>query len=132
MNNDLISREALKAEVEWFKHTGYDENNKPLFEYVELPTLLTIIDRAPAVEEVSEIEFKEPLPMVKAQKIVKALSKEPQGEWVVAYRSCGDTYYVCSACKEGKAMDLASEDLTIKDFKRCPNCGAFMKRGSME
>ena len=40
------------------------------------------IDNAPTVEEVSVIEFKEPLPLVKAQKIVKALSKRPQGEWI--------------------------------------------------
>ena len=44
--------------------------------------MLKAIDNAPTIEEVSVIEFKEPLPMVKAQKIVKALSNRQQGEWI--------------------------------------------------
>lgn len=128
MNNDLISREALKEEVEWFKHTGYDENNEPLFEYVELPTLLKIIDRAPAVEEVSRIEFKEPLPMVKAQKIVKALSKRQQGEWVYHeepdYSTEDDciVYYQCSVC----GRRIYSSTVNVKDYPFC-HCGAKME-----
>ena len=50
--------------------------------YIEIADQIRdIIDNAPTVEEVSVIEFKEPLPLVKAQKIVKALSKRPQGKW---------------------------------------------------
>ena len=40
------------------------------------------IENAPTVEEVSTIEFKEPLPPVKAQKIIRALNKRFQGEWI--------------------------------------------------
>lgn len=43
--------------------------------------ILDAIDNSPTVEEVSIIEFKEPLPPVKAQKIIRALNKRPQDEW---------------------------------------------------
>lgn len=49
--------------------------------------ILNAIDNAPTVEEVSTIEFKEPLPQVKAQKIIKALDKKPQGEWIPVSKS---------------------------------------------
>lgn len=57
------------------------------------------IDNAPTVEEVSLIEFKEPLPLVKTQKIVKTLSERPQGEWIPASERlpeenvCDDGYH---------------------------------------
>ena len=38
-----------------------------------------IIDNIPTTKKISVIEFKEPLPLVKAQKIVKALEEKPQG-----------------------------------------------------
>ena len=50
MNNDLISRKALKQAVERIKDTGYGTNNEPLFDFVELPTLFKLIDKAPTVE----------------------------------------------------------------------------------
>lgn len=49
--------------------------------------ILNAIDNAPTVEEVSVIEFKEPLPQVKAQKIIRALDKRPQGEWIPVSKS---------------------------------------------
>jgi len=77
---DLISREALKENCvscfsEWCsKESRHCETCSSAIVTREM------IDNAPTVEEVSVIEFKEPLPMVKAQKIIKALSKRPQGD----------------------------------------------------
>lgn len=49
--------------------------------------VIMTIDNAPTVEEASVIEFKEPLPLVKAQKIVKTLSKRPQVEKKPVFKS---------------------------------------------
>lgn len=73
---DLISRDALRKEVtEKVNFTTVDG-------HIAYDKMLKLIDNAPTVEEVSVIEFKEPLPLVKAQKIVKALSKRPQGDLI--------------------------------------------------
>ena len=71
MNNELISREALKKDIMSKRPTNIPSN--------DIMLAIHCIDNAPTVEEVSVIEFKEPLPLVKAQKIVKTLSKRPQG-----------------------------------------------------
>ena len=76
MSKDLISREALKIS---FKEHCCGECDCCVHQKEGFSCEL--IDNAPTVEEVSVIEFKEPLPLVKAQKIVKALSERPQGEW---------------------------------------------------
>ena len=73
------------------------------------------INNAPTVEELSVIELKEPLPFVKAQKIVKALSKRPQAEWICDYRTCK-----CSVCNFTTVIDT---------YNFCPNCGAEMRGG---
>lgn len=121
MNNDLISREALKEVINDLFRTGeYDCNS-----------VLKAIDNAPTVEEVSVIEFKEPLPMVKAQKIVKALSKRQQGEWVYHeepdYSTEDDciVYYQCSVC----GRRIYSSTVNVKDYPFC-HCGAKMKGGA--
>ncbi len=85
-----------------------------------------LIDNAPAVEEVSVIEFKEPLPMVKAQKIVKALSKEPKGEWILQYRNLNGEYYTCSQCER---MILVDPEQSLSDYPYC-HCGAYMRGGA--
>lgn len=48
-SGDPISREALKKEVERIKDTGYDTNDEPLFDFVELTTLFKLIDNAPTI-----------------------------------------------------------------------------------
>lgn len=48
--------------------------------YIHVDDVIKAIDNAPTVEEVSVIEFKEPLPPVKAQKIIRALNKRSQGD----------------------------------------------------
>ena len=40
----LIDADELKKAIDTVKQTGYDSNNEPLFEYVELPDLNKAID----------------------------------------------------------------------------------------
>lgn len=115
---DLISREALKEEVR--KHTEYyaDRTSEDRYNvgYTECACeILDFIDNAPPVEEISVIEFKEPLPMVKAQKIVKALSKMPKGEWI----DDSPTSWKCSCCGYGVNR--------WNNTPFCPNCGIKMQ-----
>ena len=56
MNNDLISREALKKELDNIKQTEYAVKDKqPLFEYVELPDLIKVIDNTPTVKSLKNL-----------------------------------------------------------------------------
>lgn len=121
MNNDLISRVCLKEHISelMLVYSGTELNN----------AILNTIDNAPPVEEVSVIEFKEPLPMVKAQKIVKALSKRPKGEWVVQRLQNGFDDVYCPFCN---ARPTRSEyGYYLKD-KFCHECGADMRTGGAE
>lgn len=77
MINDLISRSAL-TRVITIECNPY---GAPTIDFESGKRVLKLIENAPAVEEISVIEFKEPLPPVKAQKIVKALSKVPRGDF---------------------------------------------------
>lgn len=105
----------LDALKEAIKNNGYSH-------YFEI---FDIIDNAPTVEEVSEIEFKEPLPLVKAQKIVKTLSRRPKGEWIKHINNLfpEESTEECPFCHEEQLLRLGNDD----NF--CPNCGADMRGG---
>ena len=128
MYNDLISRKALKEVIEE-KVTYIDRDS--------VDKIINLIDNAPTVEEVSVIEFKEPLPLVKAQKIVKALSKRPQDEMIetkhrlnlligVLYSnqliSKSDLEYIEDSIKKlmSGGADMGSQNEWI-----CPNCDLY-------
>ena len=119
---DLISREALKKDL--------TSETRDKFEFVCLNRVLEKIDKAPTVKEISVIEFKEPLPLVKAQKIVKALSKRPEGEWKTFEGYDGDEYYECSICGEPWFLEAGTPKDNNMNF--CPNCGAYMKGGEVD
>lgn len=111
MNNDLISRAALKKAID-----DYATKTDPLIWQSDIEDL---IDAAPAVEEVSVIEFTEPLPLVKAQKIVKVLSKEPKGKWgswIISEIQCPNCFRY-----------FETDYYSTEKLKKCPNCGADMK-----
>lgn len=57
---------------------------------------------------------------------IKALEGRPQGEWLLQYRSCGDTYYTCSICN--RAIEVENGQ-SLKDYPYC-HCGASMKGGA--
>lgn len=116
---DLISRSELKKQMAIYFDTS------PYFDHI-----IDVIDSAPTTKKVSVIEFKEPLPLVKAQKIVKALDERPQGKWKCFIYSAYygvDEYgepifrprkvYQCPECKRR----------TVIKENFCPNCGADMR-----
>lgn len=87
----LIDANALKKEVEELVVGGakglkdYYENGSKSDENSWIGGVYDaweLIDLAPTVKEISVIEFKEPLPLVKAHKIVKALEERPQGDLI--------------------------------------------------
>ena len=131
MNNDLISRSALRKEVtENVNFTTVDG-------HIAYDKMLKLIDNAPTVEEVSVIEFKEPLPLVKAQKIVKTLSKRPEVEMIetkhrlnlligVLYSnqliSKSDLDYIEDSIKK---LVKVGADMKPQDEWICPNCDLY-------
>lgn len=113
MNNDLISREALKKAL----HNFFDGKviNEPAY---ILRDVFCYIDGAPTVElfcsYLSDGEVRQPCVEGPCEQ------DRPQGEWVV--KSNGTTnYYACNKC--GNAGDIQD--------KFCRECGADM-RGDKE
>ncbi len=49
--------------------------------------------------------------------------QQTQGEWVLAYCSCGDRYYTCSICH--RAIEV-NNGQSLKDYPFC-HCGAAMR-----
>lgn len=130
MNNDLISREALKKEVEnlvtggaealkdfYEKCTAYDENSwiSGIYDAWEL------IGNAPTVEiNTNDIEYKA---YCKGLEDGKKIAR-PQGKWEEFFESNDKTYHKCSHCH------ISSELILFGNF--CPNCGADMRKGGNE
>lgn len=60
----------------------------------------------------------------------KASTEKPQGEWIIAFHDCTGKYYLCSSCKEGRAVITGEDYASLDEFKFCPHCGAKMKGGA--
>lgn len=104
MNNDLISREALK---------DFAYINKGNFNTVE--GIREWIDNAPTVElfcsYLSDGEVRQPCVEGPCEQ------DRPQGEWI----KIGDIglAYTCNKCDE----------VSVIPTNFCPNCGAYMRKG---
>ena len=100
MNNDLISREALKKKID--KFIGYLDEDM-------IYRIKVVIDKIPtvAVDNYS---------MGYQDGVRKVLSERPKGEWVKKYK--GQVNSFCSKCdyEVGKITNY------------CPNCGADMHK----
>lgn len=112
MNNDLISREALKKSIKSYADDQYAEN-----EYLGEYAIMDIIDNTPTV----------PLPDFKEgykQAIIdgKTNFSRPQGEWIFDGVCFTTTQYKCNKCKCP----------TLEKTNFCPNCGADMRKGEEE
>ena len=106
MNNDLISREALKEALNTWDKFGYtakselirltSDNEKLYRPYIHYEDVINCIDNAPTVER-------------------------PQGEWKVYGKQGGIPITdMCSNCRY--------EMKWYKNkYKFCPNCGADMR-----
>lgn len=126
MNNDLISRDALKRSI--LKNRGIDTN--------AVCDVFDIIDNAPTVEitetEVQEVLNKRCMTAVANEYLIALHGKRPQGEWVIdedtIFGAYGN-YRKCSICNEdAEWLDGGSQFLS----KYCPNCGAKMQKGGAE
>ena len=106
MNNDLISREALRAKCNELIKFNPTTNR-----------ILDLIDNAPAVERIINM-------YPKGDVIVQV--KRPQGEW---YYNCQNGWH-CSICHE-TIKDMPTV-MGKADFNFCPHCGAEMKGGKEE
>lgn len=107
MNNDLISREALKTAIS--RNREIDCN--------AVCDVLDIIDNAPTVE----YPFYQEAYQTGCE---EGKNGRPQGEWINEYweDAYQEYYHTCSICE--KEMRTTHYD----NF--CPNCGAKMKGGA--
>ena len=112
MNNDLISREALKKALKEYKYCGFYDK------------VIEIIDNAPTVDIKDEIAgaYNEGY-MCGSREAEKA---RPQGEWIeVDIKSTPYGGYTCNR-KCNKCGYFTRE----YRLNFCPNCGAKMKGGA--
>jgi len=120
MNNDLISREALKKAIdELFDNGGYDSG-----------LVINTIDNAPTVDITEEQAIDKLHETGWLPRHDKEMTERPQGEWDyerVAF------YGVCSNCGVAVTSNLANLFLYEEigkcphNINFCPNCGADMR-----
>lgn len=116
MDNDLISREALKKEIK-----AYSEYDPMLPNF----KVIKIIDNAPTVEPsfgLFRSLFCETCQAYATNRAIVKLADEytrPHGEWLEPFESNGKTYHKCTHCH------ISSELILFGNF--CPNCGADMR-----
>lgn len=118
MNNDLISRSALKKDLKQYFTDGVLDGVSARLAFNQI---LHDIDNAPTVEYTFEEAFQK---TVCENRLY--CPARPQGEWYYNYQNG----WHCSLCHE-----------TVKDmptvmgkavFNFCPNCGAKMQKGGAE
>ena len=117
MNNDLISREALKNDlITYFPDKCLDGvTAKTLFKQI-----LTDIDNAPTVEiNTNDIEYKA---YCKGLEDGKKIAR-PQGKWVMHIDETfpNESTQECNVCH-------AEQTICGNDDNFCPNCGANMRK----
>lgn len=112
---DLISRSALKTELEVYRHTRNYKSDEDEAQNALLDNILEDIDNAPTVEYTFEEAFQK---TVCEQRLY--CPKRQQGKWIFRKGvTCGG-YYKCNKCGEVERAE--------KNY--CPNCGALMKGGA--
>lgn len=121
MNNDLISRSALKKAIKSYADDQYAEN-----EYLGECSIMNIIDNAPTVN-ISQGEwakgFHEGFKV--GSMLADAFNERPQGEWII------DGHHIhCSRCNE-YICNTDREGNKIPD-NFCPNCGSDMRGKTYE
>ena len=113
MNDDLISRSALRKKVNSFFDSQFEGIvSSDLIKYAE--AVDDFIDNAPTIEiniydDISEVTDYSAYPVSEPER--------PKGKWITKPHVHGVTY--CSEC---------DFELKIDDTNYCPNCGARMER----
>ena len=158
MNNDLISREALKKQVKELlelavKRVVDTPNNSPCYRmYVaqenERARLIDLIDNAPTVEPKKEIVpvckvtfDKEQLQEIVDKKVAEMIER-PQGEWKLVSDINNDINVVCPFCNKTRIFAYAHgysiEEVKsqLQEVNDLPNysedCGADIRKGGTE
>lgn len=109
MNNDLISREALKKA---FENLASDDYNEPIW-YQQ--TVFETINNAPTITP-DKIQA-----LMSDYLICRCEPERPKGGWIKwsfkTFGAMGDWEYKCSNC----------EKVYGGEYNYCPNCGADMR-----
>ena len=116
MNNDLISREALKKTL--------CEECEAREHYIG-EIMLKAIDNAPAVDTYTIEDIQK----VREDSLILGakLAQRPQGEWIFEKANEEHTDgYICSNCKRSFHTKVPY----FSEFNFCPNCGADMRGGA--
>lgn len=120
MNNDLISREALKKAL----HNFFDGKVIDEPAYI-LRDVFCHIDGAPTVEldegVIQKVLNKRCMTVITNEYLIELLGNRPKGElgkWVISEIRCPN-------CLEYFQTDCYSTE----ELKKCPNCGADMRKG---
>lgn len=112
MNNDLISREALKKAI---KDNGYSHYFE-IFEIIDnAPTISTSLNLENITEEDIE-KFKIIWQRATSKSLTKFIEDRPKGNWM--FDEKGNFY--CDQC-----MKYPHDQYALTGF--CPSCGAKMK-----
>lgn len=113
MNNDLISREALKKAIEQYQIQWNKNCEIDIAKWDCCENILAIIDHAPTVGP--RIEYGTDGQPYKLSISNGKEFERPQGEWKEHYGS-----YICSECGQ-----------IIGEYKKnyCATCGAKMQKG---
>lgn len=120
MDNDLISREALKEMIDKF-------HQQTLLDEISINALNRLIDNAPTVEPTFGLFRSMLCETCQAYATNRAIAKladeytRPHGEWQEPFESNGKTYHKCTHCH------ISSQLILFGNF--CPNCGADMRGG---
>ena len=109
MNNDLISREALKKAIEQIREDYIEDN----FFWLKL---FKIIENAPTVDTTCP-HCDSGYAQGYSDGYLRGKEERPQGKWITVSRNC----WKCPYCQE----------LTNEGKNFCPNCGAKMKGGAV-
>ena len=134
MNNDLISREALKKALKSNCDLCHDKNTNWCEHCCPLKDFEDLIDNAPTVDITEEQAIDKLhktgwLPMHD-----KEMTERPQGEWITRHKlnSFGQDV-VCFECNKCGEYKVPLYHLLITEpLKVCPNCGANMRKGGAE
>ncbi len=131
MNNDLISREALKKALnELFESGGYDSG-----------LVMNTIDHAPTVEPCKDCEDKRQAEYIRhgsswhelqSLRKFKEEHERPHGEWIVTAEDNDGVHRICCPfCSYEKGSNNTDNIIvTFHNFpKFCENCGADMRKG---
>ena len=127
MNNDLISREALKKKLQARYYNGEEDFDKGY--NIGIETAIELVDNAPTVEpclsldNISDEDIKKfKLIWQRARnKGIRLINERPQGEWICITKSTFPQYqpdeYKCSECSGPSSIE----------YYFCPHCGADMR-----